>query len=182
MLSKWICRLRVKCYLLNATAGATELCGRVTWRPDAPRERIKKQAAKCPGTKIPYGFSVQGIVLNTDQGLKRLTKNEFGHALDATSVHTILENYLGDRNTDTLCLAKSFLKKLNDMEKFFESQTMFHNFGSSFLFVYDHGKINSAQVHLIDFASALPGNGKRDEGLLFGLQNVRVLFENFISD
>ena len=27
MLSKWICRLRVKYYLLNATAGATELCG-----------------------------------------------------------------------------------------------------------------------------------------------------------
>ena len=28
MLSKWICRLRVKCYLQNATAGATELCSR----------------------------------------------------------------------------------------------------------------------------------------------------------
>ena len=54
------------------------------------------------------------MILNTDQGMKKLSK-PFGQALDATSVHTILENYLGDKNANTIELAKSFLEKLKDM-------------------------------------------------------------------
>ena len=81
----------------------------------------------------------------------------------------------------TIELAKSFLEKLRDMEKFFESQTAFHNFGCSMLFVYEFGDSTSAQIRLIDFVHSLHGNGKIDENFLFGLQNVRLLFEDFIS-
>ena len=100
--------------------------------------------------------------MNTDQGVTRLTKKEFGNSLDATTVHKILENFLGDRNSNSLSLAKSFLKSVCEMEKFFKTQTAFHNFGSSFLFVYDYNDATSAKVHLIDFAQAFPGNGKID--------------------
>ena len=148
----------------------------------ACREKIACQASKCTGTKIPYGFSVHGIVLNTDQGVTRLTKKEFGNSLDATTVHTILENFLGDRNANSLSLAKSFLKRVCEMEKFFETQTAFHNFGSSFLFVYDYYDAASAKVHLIDFAHAFPGNGKIDSQHLFALTNIRKLFQEFIAD
>ena len=73
-------------------------------------------------------------------------------------------------------------KKLNDIERFIESQTAFHNFSSSLLCVYDQGVPNSAKVHIIDFAHSYPGNGKVDENLLFGLENVRALFDEYISD
>ena len=154
--------------------------GRVTWPPEATKEQIAKCSAKKPGTKIPFGFGFSGMVVNTDQGLKKLAK-PFGQALDATNVHTILENYLGDKNEKTLELAKSFLEKLKDMEKFFESQTAFHNFACSMLFVYEYGESTSARIHLIDFAHSFPGNGKIDENFLFGLQNMRILFEDYIS-
>ena len=146
------------------------------------REKIARQASKCTGTKIPYGFSVHGIVLNTDQGVTRLTKKEFGNSLDANTVHTILENFLGDRNAISLSLANSFLKRVCEMEKFFETQTAFHNFGSSFLFVYDYDDATSAKVYLIDFAHAFPGNGKVDAQHLFALKNIRELFQEFIAN
>ena len=155
--------------------------GRVTWPPEATKERIAHACAtRETGTRLPFGFGVLGMILNTDQGLKKLGKS-YGNALDATSVHTILENYLGDKNANTIELAKSFLEKLGYLEKFFESQTVFHNFGCSMLFVYDYGDSKSAQIRLIDFAHSFPGNGKIDENFLFGLQNVRYIFEDFIS-
>ena len=154
--------------------------GRVTWPPEATKEKIAQISAKKTGTTLPFGFSVSGMVLNTDQGLKKLAK-PFGNSLDATSVHTILENYLGDKNANTIEIAKSFLEKLRDMEKFFESQTAFHNFGCSILFVYEYGESTSARIHLIDFAHSFPGNGEIDKNFLFGLQNMRILFEDYIS-
>ena len=49
------------------------------------------------------------------------------------------------------------------------------------LFVYEFGDATSAQIRLIDFVHSFPGNEKIDENFLFGLQNVRLLFEDFIS-
>ena len=120
--------------------------------------------------------------MNTDQGVTSLTKKEYGNSLDANTVHTILENFLGNRNTNSLSLANYFLKRVSEMEKFFETQTAFHNFGSSFLFVYDYDDANSAKVHLIDFAHSFPGNGKIDSQHLFALKNIRELFQEFIAN
>ena len=120
--------------------------------------------------------------MNTDQGVTSLTKKEYGNSLDANTVHTILENFLGNRNANSLSLANYFLKRVSEMEKFFETQTAFHNFGSSFLFVYDYDDANSAKVHLIDFAHSFPGNGKIDSQHLFALKNIRELFQEFIAD
>ena len=173
-------------FLDNLTSGMTRPCvmdikpGRVTWAPEASKEKIAKCCADKPGTKLPFGFGVSGMILNTDQGMKKLSK-PFGQALDATTVHTILENYLGDKNANTIELAKSFLEKLKDMETFFESQTAFHNFGCSMLFVYEFGDSTSAKIHIIDFVHSFPGNGKIDKNFLFGLQNVKLLFEDFIA-
>ena len=120
--------------------------------------------------------------MNTDKGVTKLTKKEYGQSLDATTVHTILENFLVNKNARSLSLAKSFLKRVCEIEKFFETQTAFHNFGCSFLFVYDYDDETSAKVHLIDFAYAFPGNGKIDYELLFASTSLRELFQDFIAD
>ena len=89
--------------LENLTAGMARPCaldikpGRVTWPPEATREKIAKAASKCIGTKIPFGYGFQGMSVHNDQGQSRLDK-DYGNALNATTVHTILENYLGARN------------------------------------------------------------------------------------
>ena len=155
--------------------------GRITWPPGETKEKIAKKTKKGTGTVLPYGFALQGIIVQSNEGVKRLTKKD-ADLLDATTVHTILENFLGEKNDETVCLATSFQKKLNDIERFIESQTAFHNFSSSLLCVYDQGVPYSAKVHIIDFAHSYPGNGKVDENLLFGLENVRALFDEYISD
>ena len=172
--------------LENLISGMARPCaldikpGRVTWPPEATREKIAKAASKCTGTKIPFGFGFQGMSVNNDQGHSRLDK-DYGNALKATTVHTILENYLGARNDKNLKLAKLFLQKLESIEKFIEKQTAFFNFGCSVLFIYDHQDPNSANVRLIDFVHTFPGNGEIDQNFLFGLKNIRSLFESFLN-
>ena len=155
--------------------------GRVTWPPGTAKDKIARKAQTGAGTKIPYGFSLQGMVIPSTEGVKRLTKKDLD-SLDAVSVHTILENFLGEKNDDTVSLATTFQTKLKDIERFFEGQTAFHNFSSSLLCVYDQGVTYSAKVHIIDFAHSFPGNGKKDDNLLFGLKSVRALFDEYISD
>ena len=172
----------------NLTSGMARPCvmdikpGRITWPPGATKEKIAFGASRCTGTKVPYGFGFQGMAVHNDQGFKRLGCVPYGCALNATTVHTILENYLGVKNEKTIILAKLFLEKLKNIEQFIERQTAFINFGCSVLFVYDYQKPGSAQVRLIDFVHTFPGNGQIDENFLFGLKNIRALFECFLED
>ena len=171
--------------LENLTSGMARPCaldikpGRVTWPPEATREKIAKAASKCTGTKIAFGYGFQGMSVHNDQGQSRLDK-DYGNALNATTVHTILENYLGAKNAKTIELAKLFLQKLKSIEKFIEKQTAFVNFGCSVLFIYDHQDPSSANVRLIDFVHTFPGKGEIDQNFLFGLKNIRSLFESYL--
>ena len=156
--------------------------GKITYGPDATAEKIAKTEKSFVGTRGPLGLSVCGIVVNSDEGMMRLDK-KFGKSLVAETIHTVLENYLGDKNARAYELAKYFIIKLKEIEAFFEKQTAFHVFGSSLLFIFDKGNSDtvSAQVRLIDFAHAFQTDGKIDENYLFGLRNIRKLFEAFIE-
>ena len=96
----------------------------------------------------------------------------------------VLDNYLGAKNDQEVARAKYFVQKLMEIEAFFEKQTEFHFFGSSLLFIYDQESLDtsSAKVSVIDFEHTYPAEGKIDENFLFGLRNVRKLFEKFIEN
>ena len=132
----------------------------------------------------PFGFKVRSIVVNSE-GTKRLDKKYAkSKSLNAETIHTVLDNYLIEKNAQTVALAKYFVQKLMEIEVFFEKQTEFHLFGSSLFFTYDQGSldVNSAQVRVIDFENHFPADGKIDENFLFGLRNARKLFEAFIEN
>ena len=156
--------------------------GKITYGPDATAEKIAKTKKSYVGTREPFGFNVSGIVVDSDEGITRLDK-KYGKSLSAETIHTILDNYLGGKNAQSIALAKYFSQKLRDIEVFFEKQTAFHVFGSSLLFIFEQGSSDtiSAQVRLIDFAHSFPADGKIDENYLFGLRNVRKLFETFLE-
>lgn len=156
--------------------------GKITYGPDATAEKIAKTKKGYVGTRGPFGFNVCGLVVDSGEGMTRLDK-KYGNSLCAETIHTVVENYIGDKNAQAYELANYFIKKLKDIEVFFENQTVFHVFGSSLLFIYDKGSSDtiSAQVRLIDFAHSFQADGKIDENYLFGLRNVRKLFETFIE-
>ena len=156
--------------------------GKITYGPDATAEKIAKTKKGYLGTREPFGFNVSGIVVDSDEGITRLDKN-YGKSLSAETIHTVLDNYLIEKNAQTVALAKYFVQKLMEIEVFFEKQTEFHLFGSSLFFTYDQESldVNSAQVRVIDFENHFPADGKIDENFLFGLRNARKLFEAFIE-
>jgi len=74
--------------LENLTQGLGAPCvmdvkiGARTYGPDASESKKKQEDAKYQGTKVPFGFSVLGIISHNKEGVKRLNK-AFGRSLPA---------------------------------------------------------------------------------------------------
>jgi len=181
--------------LENLTQGFSKPCvmdvkiGSVTYGPDASEAKKGKEAQSYAGTKIPYGFSVLGIISNSNRGFKRLTK-AFGKSLSEDNIDDVLDNFLSLPRGFAKIVAGCFLEKLDEFLDFFSKQTTYHVYASSLLFVYDYDALESencnlgdiVRLKLIDFAHVFPGNGELDRNFLFGLKNLSSLFRKFISN
>jgi len=162
--------------------------GKITYGHDASSSKIERESKSYPGTKIPFGFSVLGIISHSPNGYNRLTK-AFGRSLDQTSLDQILEHFLQCNEKYSKNLAKGFLMKLKEIEELFMKQKSYHVFASSILFAYDFASLetvdwetdNPVRVNMIDFAHIFPGDGTLDENYLFGLRSLIRIFENFIQ-
>jgi len=178
--------------LENLTEGFEKPCvmdikiGRVTYGPDASDSKKAKEAQSYAGTKIPFGFSVLGIISYSQQEFRRLTK-AFGRSLNENNIDEVLDNFLSIDNESAKILAKCFLDKLEEFVDFFSTQTSYHVYAGSLLFVYDNDAVGSenlrksVRLKLIDFAHVFPGNGNLDENFLFGLKNLSELFKKFLD-
>jgi len=177
--------------LENLTEGFGKPCvmdikiGKVTYGPDASDTKKVKEAQSYAGTKIPFGFSVLGIISYSQQEFRRLTK-AFGRSLNESNIEEVLDNFLSVDSESAKILAKCFLDKLEEFLDFFSTQTSYHVYASSLLFVYDNEAVGeenlkkSVRLKLIDFAHVFPGNGNLDENFLFGLKNLSELFKKFL--
>jgi len=183
--------------LENLTQGFSRPCvmdvkiGSVTYGPDASEAKKGKEAQSYAGTKIPFGFSVLGIISNSNNGFKRLTK-AFGKSLSENNIDDVLDNFLSLPSGLAKIVAGCFLEKLDEFIEFFSKQTTYHVYASSLLFVYDFDALDLesencnlgdfVRLKLIDFAHVFPGNGELDQNFLFGLKNLSGLFSKFISN
>lgn len=189
--------LGVSDYLVleNLTEGFLKPCvmdvkiGSKTYGPDATEAKKMQEDAKYTGTKQPFGFSVLGIISHNEQGFKRLTK-AFGRHLSDDNIDEVLHNFLRVEQKYSKLIAKCFLEKLEGFLVFFSSQTLYHIYASSLLFVYDFDSLEKENFHLknpvrlklIDFAHVFPGNGELDSNFLFGLQNITELFRKYVAE
>jgi len=178
----------------NLTQGFAKPCvmdvkiGAVTYGPDASDAKKGKEAQSYAGTKIPFGFSVLGIISHSSKGFKRWTK-AFGRSLKEDNIKDVLRNYLDIDNGFAKIVARCFLEKLDEFIDFFSKQTTYHVYASSLLFVYDYEALeaenfnlrNPVRLKLIDFAHVFPGNGELDNNFLFGLKNLSDLFRKFLN-
>jgi len=180
--------------LENLTQGFSKPCvmdvkiGSVTYGPDASEAKKGKEAQSYAGTKLPFGFSVLGIISNSNKGFKRLTK-AFGRSLSEDNIDDVLDNFLDIEDGLAQIVARCFLEKLDKFLEFFSQQTTYHVYASSLLFVYDYDALESencnlrdlVRLKLIDFAHVFPANGELDQNFLFGLRNLSSLFRKFLS-
>jgi hypothetical protein len=66
----------------------------------------------------------------------------------------------------------TILKKLNDLEAFFDKQKSWHFFSSSLLIAYEakSNENENARIFMCDFAHTFPGKSVKDENYLFSLR------------
>ena len=181
--------------LENLTSGLNTPCimdvkiGARTTGPDASHAKRIHEDAKYSGTKVPLGFSIQGIITNNRTGKTRLSK-DFGKSLSQDTINEVLENFIQLDNMKAELLTKAFLKKLEEFISFFSEQRRYNFYASSLLFVYDSAAhddgdeastIKTVKLKLIDFAHVFPGGSQLDENFLFGLKNLSELFKRFIE-
>jgi len=171
--------------------------GAKTYGPDATPEKIAHQDASYKGTKKPFGFSVLGMSLHsgTNKETFRILNKDYGKSLNSTNIEDFLVNYLDSSSDPSAAkvLSRLFVGKLLPLVELFNTQTMYHLFGSSLLFVYDADQMakfikaeisenqlsESVAVTMIDFAHVWDGEGSIDDNYLFGLTKLRDTFEQF---
>jgi len=174
--------------LENLTEGLRKPCvmdvkiGRRTYGPDASKDKMTKEDSKYCGTKVPLGFSVLGIITHNRTGYLRLDKS-FGRSLNVDNIHLVNANFLKLDHKEAVTVAHSFVEKLEDLINFFSTQTRYHFYASSLLFVYDSDAIDvgaSVRLKMIDFAHVFPGHDSLDDNFIHGLQNLTDLFKTFL--
>jgi len=188
--------------LENLTHGYGKPCvldikmGVRTYGPDASEEKKAKQDASYRGTKIPFGFSVPGLIAYTGKEKSEQIKLDktFGKSLDKDNITSVFDLYLDTENKTehTKTLARIFLSKLKEFQEMYEQQKTYHIFGSSLLFVYDASaiickeKAESLHEHvtlkMIDFAHVHPANEELDENYLIGLRSLIKIFSEYAGN
>jgi 1D-myo-inositol-tetrakisphosphate 5-kinase/inositol-polyphosphate multikinase len=187
----------------NLTHGYEKPCimdvkiGVKTYGPDASQSKMDKQNSYYKGTRDPFGFCVLGLSsFHGDEKDEPIVKDKkYGEFLNQENIEDFLHNYL-DFNTfpeNSKVLAKLFSSKLSTLLELFESQSTYHLYGSSILFVYDSvaaikfhkGEIDEEKlasvvnVTMIDFAHECDGEGNKDSNYLTGIQHLHRIVTSF---
>lgn len=186
----------------NLTKGMKKSCvmdvkiGANTYGPDASEEKKAQEDAKYVGTKKPFGFSVLGMSAYTGDSLEnvKVWDKEFGKKLSADNIADVLKNYLNTDENDpeaVRVIVDCFIEQLEEILALFNTQTKFHMFGSSLLFVYDAEEITkfvadttdcnalraATRLRMIDFAHVFLED-EVDSNYIFGLENLIKVFKN----
>ena len=183
----------------NLTQGMKKPCivdvkvGAKTYGPDASQEKREKSDAAYKGTKIPFGFSVLGMSVymgDKKEEFKVLNK-EFGKQLTKDNINDFLQIYFDEetQTEKTGQIIRIFIKKLEDIQKFYSEQRQFHIFGSSLLFVYDADSLTdpvkddleeAVVLKMIDFAHVFPANGEEDRNYVSGIDGLIKVFKSYL--
>lgn len=166
--------------------------GARTWGPDASEAKRKQQDASYAATKTAFGFSVPGLSSfkgeNKDCTVSKA--KDYGKQLTAENIHEMLELYLDISTNPEIArkIAGVFVEKLKKIRSLFETQTSFHFFASSLLFVYDAEAVqnnidteelsNLVNLKMIDFAHVWPAEGEIDNNYLRGVNSLIQLFSS----
>jgi 1D-myo-inositol-tetrakisphosphate 5-kinase/inositol-polyphosphate multikinase len=177
--------------------------GRVTWDPNATKEKRIKEESKYPPLKN-LGFQLLGCRVGHPSGINLKTiklDKTWGRSLNEENISDGLKLFLSSAgSSQRLELIKGqILTKLYAIQNWFLSQTRFRFYASSILILYDgisledigsQGSSDSdddpkkemiplVDVRMIDFAHVFDGEPNcLDENYLFGINNLIANFES----
>jgi len=176
--------------------------GKVTWDPNASKEKRIKEESKYPPLKN-LGFQLLGCRVGHPSGtnLKTIKLDKtWGRSLNEENISDGLQLFLSGAGSSqrSELIKKQILTKLYAIQDLFMSQTRFRFYASSILILYDgispeeigsqgssdsdddpkHATLPLVDVRMIDFAHVFDGEPNcLDENYLFGINNLIATFE-----
>lgn len=173
--------------------------GPISYVPEAGPDKVSRERSKFPPQE-KLGFRILGIrVYDPANGTYQTAERLSLRLLTEEEVMTKgLHVFLDYPNNFQPEVVEAFIRKLGQIRQLFEAQTNFHFYATSLLFVYDsvamarqrparsildngvmeNGCVPSTfnedlvDIRMIDFTHIRPGQGKRDENYLAGLQGL----------
>ena len=182
--------------------------GSQTWGPDASEGKIAQEKSKYLGTKIPFGFSILGMLVhafdqpnNNNNSQKNPTSvvkkydKSFGKELKQDQTQQVAEIYFNHDQKPPVELIEIAVEKISAILKVFEDQRKYKFYASSLLMAYDAQAVKkfkaklisfedlkmAVNVRVIDFAHVFEANGERDENFITGLTNFLDLFTCYLN-
>jgi 1D-myo-inositol-tetrakisphosphate 5-kinase/inositol-polyphosphate multikinase len=147
--------------------------GRITWTSRHSEETIRNQEAKNKVTTTgSLGFRISGLVVKDSAGAKveQLVKSEAFMNITESNIHEYFRKIVLDGDRIQTEVVQQFIEETERVKSWFERNTEKTFKASSVLFI--NGKNGKAQCRYIDLAHSEDAQGRTDENVLEGLQNV----------
>jgi len=138
------------------------------------RERMGKKDRLT--TTVSLGFRLTGARSYnyfTNEYIER--DKDYGRVLTAEQMPFVLREFFYDGKSLRKSVVEKFIKEIQKVQLWMQSQRQFKIYSGSLLFVYDADPNSTIQprLRMIDFAHAIPSyDGKPDESYLTGISNL----------
>eukprot|EP01112_Ceratiomyxa_fruticulosa_P001078 TRINITY_DN1105_c0_g1_i1.p1 TRINITY_DN1105_c0_g1~~TRINITY_DN1105_c0_g1_i1.p1 ORF type:complete len:262 (-),score=44.59 TRINITY_DN1105_c0_g1_i1:86-871(-) len=148
------------------------------------KKRLLEEAKAKGTTTKSHGFRICGgkIYEGEERGIVKYDKN-WGKKLSAETLPHAIKTLMNRKHH----LVPVIIEKLKEMLEWFEQNYQYVFTGTSVLIVFNGGEVSGADVEnikvkIIDFAHVceITEKGTRDEGYIFGLQNLIKCFEQLL--
>ena len=173
--------------------------GAKTYGPDASESKQAQEDAKYVGTKMPFGYSVTGLIVHSlSDGDKTVTKYDknFGKNLRSEEIGRIPETFFDLKNRFVPELIELIVDQMANIFNIYEEQRKYKMFASSVLLAYDAAAVRKFArneidrnelsrwtiVRVIDFAHVFDAKSERDNNFLTGLENLTTLFKSSLNN
>jgi len=159
--------------------------GTRTYDDSASEKKILHEKTKSEGTStVTHGLRICGMRVyeGEERGIQKYDRS-WGKKLNAETLPIAIKTFVQRK----VHLIPSIIAQLKDLLVWFENNYNLAFYGTSILIVFNGAEVSGAdidqvKVKIIDFAHVcdISDPSKRDEGYIFGLQNLIKLFESVL--
>lgn len=156
--------------------------GRITWTANRSEETIRRRKIKSNlTTSSSLGFRVSGLVVKDNQGnkIEQILKKEAYNNINQANIHEYFRKIVTDGDRLQVEVIEQFIRETERLKEWFRRNTEKTFKASSILYI--NGKNGKAQCRYIDFTHTEDAEGKTDDNVIEGLQNIITVWRMLIE-
>jgi len=160
--------------------------GTQTFEPTAPAKKKMEQGALDKySTSELLGFRICGMrVYQPKTNDVKIRDKPWGMGVKSSCIDAALKEYIENGIRIRYEVYEQFLPQLEKIRNWFETQTSYHFYGSSILFIYDGAlEVPKVNLRLVDFAHTnIMNTNTRDDGYLKGVNTLYGCIDRIVKE